>query len=91
MELAPFFKFGIPILLVITIGLLGRTRRIGFWGAFFLSIVLTPIGGFLVALISGPRPIVIDRPRSKAAPTDAPRSTAAPTETKKKGWFSRAA
>lgn len=35
-------------------GFLGSMRRIGFWGAFFGSIVLTPILGFLLVAISGP-------------------------------------
>lgn len=72
--LAPAFRFGLPVLLVFVIGLMGRTRRIGFWGAFLLSILLTPIGGFLVAVISGPKPIVLDPP---------------PEEKKRKRWFSR--
>lgn len=74
MELAPFFQFGLPIILIMTIGLLGRTRRVGFWGAFLLSIFLTPIGGFLVTIISGPKPIVLEPP---------------PEPKKKKRWFSR--
>jgi hypothetical protein len=83
MELAPFFRYGLPILLVITIGLLGRTRRVGFWGAFVLSIVLTPVGGFIVTLISGPKPIVDESERAKANPP--------PANEKKKSWFSWAA
>ena len=82
MEFAPFFKIGIPVLLVVTIGLLGRTRRIGFWGAFILSIVLTPVGGFLIALISGPKPIHVSPSRTK------PKTEARPIE--KKRWYSRA-
>lgn len=82
MEFAPFFKIGIPVLLIVTIGLLGRTRRIGFWGAFILSIILTPVGGFLIALISGPKPIGVDPSRTKAKPE------ARPIE--KKSWYSRA-
>ena len=31
------------------------TRRIGFWPALILSIVLTPVGGFIAAVLSGPR------------------------------------
>lgn len=64
--LAPIFRLGLPVLLVFVIGLLGRTRRIGFWGAFILSIVLTPIGGFLVALISGAKPIAAPKTRKKS-------------------------
>jgi UPF0716 family protein affecting phage T7 exclusion len=55
MDLSPFFLYVLPILTVLAVGLLGSTRRIGFWLAIILSVVLTPIGGFLVALISGPK------------------------------------
>lgn len=34
-------------------GFLGSMRRIGFWGAFFGSIILTPIIGFLLVVVSG--------------------------------------
>lgn len=81
MEFAPFLKAGLLVVLILTIGLLGRTRRIGFWGAFILAIILTPVGGFLAALISGPRPIGAAK-RSKSAP--------APIPPKKNSWFSRA-
>lgn len=57
MHLAPFFIIGVPILTTIVVGLLGRTRRIGFWGAIIASILLTPIGGFIVALLSGAKRI----------------------------------
>ncbi|AKT43459.1 hypothetical protein [Chondromyces crocatus] len=55
MNLAPIFLYGLPILTVFAVGLLGSTRRIGFWLAVILSVVLTPIGGFVVALLSGPK------------------------------------
>lgn len=84
MELEPIFKFGLPAILVVVVGLLGRTRRVGFWGAFVLAIILTPIGGFLVALFSGPKQIVVPTPAGKA--------NARPSvQPKKNGWFSRAA
>jgi len=72
MELAPLFNYGLPVLIIFTIGLLGRTRRVGFWGAFILSILLTPIGGFLVTLISGPKPIgkPAPRPKTQAVPAE---------------------
>lgn len=50
-----FFLYVLPILTVFAVGLLGSTRRIGFWGALVASILLTPIGGLFVALISGPK------------------------------------
>jgi hypothetical protein len=55
MNLAPFFLVGLPILTVLLVGLLGRTRRIGWWGAVLASIVLTPLGGFLATLMLGPK------------------------------------
>jgi len=51
----PFFIVILPVVLVVTVGLLGSTRRIGFWLGLILGIVLTPVGGALVALISGPK------------------------------------
>ncbi len=60
MVLQPFFIFFLLILTVLAVGLLGRIRRIGFWGAIIFSVLLTPLGGFLVALISGPKKIVIE-------------------------------
>ena len=55
MDFTPVFVYALPIITLITVGLLGSTRRIGFWLALILGIVLTPVGGFLVALISGPK------------------------------------
>lgn len=55
MSLTPFFIYALPVLTVLALGLLGTTRRLGFWGTVVLSIVLTPIGGFIAAQISGPR------------------------------------
>lgn len=39
---------------VLILSFLGITRRIGFWGTFFASILLTPLGGLLLLVISGP-------------------------------------
>jgi UPF0716 family protein affecting phage T7 exclusion len=66
MDFTPFFIFVLPIITVLTVGLLGSTRRIGFWLALILAIVLTPVGGFLVALLSGPRRF--KDPKPKPAP-----------------------
>jgi hypothetical protein len=48
-----------PVLVLIVaasllIGLLAKTRRIGFWGGFFASLLLTPAGGLLLTLVAGP-------------------------------------
>lgn len=61
MQLTPFFILVLPALTIFAVGLLGSTRRIGFWLAVIVSILLTPIGGFIAALISGPK---------RARPTD---------------------
>lgn len=55
MELTPLFVYVLPVVTVLTLGLLGRTRRLGFWLTILLSIVLTPVGGFMATLASGPR------------------------------------
>lgn len=55
MDPTPFFVYVLPVLTVLALGLLGRTRRLGFWWTVALSIVLTPIGGFIAAQLSGPR------------------------------------
>ncbi len=34
------------------VGVLGRNRIMGFWGFFFGSIVLTPVMGFLLFIVS---------------------------------------
>lgn len=41
--------------LAILIGAIGRHRTMGFWGYFFASLVLTPVMGLLLVLVSGKR------------------------------------
>lgn len=55
MELTLLFVYALPVVTLLALGLLGTTRRLGFWGTVLLSIVLTPIGGFIATLLSGPR------------------------------------
>lgn len=57
MDLAAFFLYLLPVITVLAVGLLGSTRRIGFWVAVIASVLLTPVGGFIIALISGPKRI----------------------------------
>ena len=40
---------------IVVLSLIGSTRRIGFWGTFFASCMLTPIVGLVLVLLSGPR------------------------------------
>ena len=37
----------------LVIALLGTNRTMGFWGYFFASLVLTPLMGLLLLLVSG--------------------------------------
>ena len=37
------------------IGFLGRRKKLGFWGFFFASLMLTPVFGLLLLVIAGPR------------------------------------
>lgn len=41
--------------LCLVAGILGRHRRIGFWGFFFSSILLTPLIGLLYIYFAAPR------------------------------------
>jgi hypothetical protein len=41
--------------LSVIIGFLGRKRRFGFWGYFFLSMLLTPVVGFLTLIAAIPK------------------------------------
>lgn len=43
------------IVLSFVIGILGINRKLGFWGYFFASLLLTPFVGFLFVLVSDPR------------------------------------
>ena len=43
----------IILVLSLFIGLLGMNSRIGFWGNFFASLLLTPLVGLLLVIASG--------------------------------------
>jgi len=36
------------------IGFLGRKKKLGFWGFFFASLMLTPVFGLLLLVVAGP-------------------------------------
>lgn len=36
------------------IGFFGRRKRMGFWGFFFASLLLTPVFGLLLLVVAGP-------------------------------------
>jgi phosphate/sulfate permease len=40
------------IIFSFVVGFVGSGRNIGFWGAFFLSLILSPIIGLIIALVS---------------------------------------
>jgi hypothetical protein len=63
MNFTPFFIIGLPIIIFAAMGLLGSTRRSGFWPTLILSVLITPVGGFIVAWLSGPRSSAPPRPR----------------------------
>ena len=42
------------VALAYLIGFLGRNRRLGFWGHFFCSLLLTPIIGLLLVVATEP-------------------------------------
>ncbi len=47
--LIPFWILG-----AIVVGFLGRRQRLGFWGYFFGSIILTPVVGMLMLIAATP-------------------------------------
>lgn len=42
----------LSVLASILIGYLGRHRRMGFWGMAFCSIVLTPLVGLIILMVT---------------------------------------
>ena len=50
----PVILIIVNIVLAYFIGFLGRNRRLGFWGNFFASLLLTPIIGFLLIIATDP-------------------------------------
>ena len=40
------------IIFSLVVGFVGSGRKIGFWGAFFLSLLLSPLIGLIIALVS---------------------------------------
>jgi hypothetical protein len=44
-------------LLSLLVAWTGRYRKLGFWGYFFASLLLSPLIGALLVLVSGPREV----------------------------------
>ena len=57
----------LSIVLAAIIGFFGRKRRFGFWGYFFVSILFTPVMGFLALMAAVPKkdPRLAKRRRSR--------------------------
>jgi len=50
----PVILILVNFVLAYLIGFLGRNRRLGFWGHFFCSLLLTPVIGFLLIVATDP-------------------------------------
>jgi uncharacterized membrane protein YiaA len=50
----PILGLFVSIVLSYFIGILGRNRKLGFWGYFFASLVLTPLIGLLLVVATDP-------------------------------------
>ena len=55
MSVAVLIQGLLLVTILIVTGLVGSTRRLGFFLTLVASILLTPIGGFVLALLSGSR------------------------------------
>ena len=44
------------VMLALVVAFLGRRRRLGFWGYFFSSILLTPLGGAVLVCATSAKP-----------------------------------
>jgi uncharacterized membrane protein YiaA len=51
----PVLAFLVTVTVCFFIGVLGRNRKLGFWGYFFASLLLTPIIGMLLVVATDPR------------------------------------
>ena len=50
----PVILILVNIVLAYFIGFLGRNRKLGFWGHFFASLLLTPVIGLLLIVATNP-------------------------------------
>jgi hypothetical protein len=50
----PVLLLFVNLVLCYFIGVLGRNRRLGFWGHFFGSLLLTPVIGMLLVVATDP-------------------------------------
>ena len=61
----PIILILVNIVLSYFIGFLGRNRKLGFWGHFFASLLLTPIFGLLLIVATDPRKDEDDKKEKK--------------------------
>lgn len=47
--------FVLTLILSLVLGFLGMNTRLGFWGNFFASLLLTPVVGLLLVIAASPR------------------------------------
>lgn len=47
--------FTLTLVLSLILGFLGMNTRLGFWGNFFASLLLTPVVGLLLVIGAAPR------------------------------------
>jgi hypothetical protein len=62
-----FLPIALWILACLLIGYFGRHKKLGFWGYFFGSIVLTPIIGLILLFASDPRKVEKNTEKTSAA------------------------
>ncbi len=55
------FYFLVSIAAAFIIAEMGKARKIGYWGAFFISLLLSPVLGIIIVSISGRETIVTPR------------------------------
>ena len=92
MSLTPLLIITLYALAIVTAGLVGSTRRLGFWLTLVVSLFLTPLVGFIVAVLTGrrawpgrkrhldnQRQLLAQSPASTPAPAPTPALTPAPT------------
>ncbi len=55
--------------LCLLVGLRGTRTRIGFWGTFFLSILITPVIMYLALVLLNPPPVAVQASNAQGGGT----------------------
>jgi hypothetical protein len=45
--------FIVWVVFALIVGMMGSDKKIGFWGAFIISLILSPVVGFIIVMVSG--------------------------------------